>query len=128
MVCGYAVGLAMANVAVAYFAQGQPALLYWCPARWGPSCTRRSATVPCRRSGRPPRQDPTPVRAARCGNAPGVYATDDQKPLMMSIYRVVVVVAYGAPAALDGQRRRRRHRRHPAPRTRSCSTRDRVSE
>ena len=76
MVCGYAVGLAMANVAVAYFAQGQPALLYLVPCTLGPflHAAQRDGTFADALAGAAlaARSDAGP-RDARCGNAvPGV--------------------------------------------------------
>ena len=88
MVCGYAVGLAMANVAVAYFAQGQPALLYLVPCTLGPflHAAQRDGTLQTLWQGPPSLLDPTPVRATRVVETPyQASTTDDQKPLMMSI-------------------------------------------
>ena len=88
VVCGYAVGLAMANVAVAYFAQGQPALLYLVPCTLGPflHAAQRDGTLQTLWQGPPSLLDPTPVRATRVVETPyQASTTDDQKPLMMSI-------------------------------------------
>ena len=80
MVCGYAVGLAMANVAVAYFAQGQPALLYLVPCTLGPflHAAQRDGYLQTS-AGAALALDPTPVRATRvAGRRYQASTTDDR--------------------------------------------------
>ena len=87
LVAGYAVGLGVANVAVAYFAQGQPALLYLVPCTLGPFllAARRDGTLDRLWEGPLHLLDPTPVRATRVTEPHQASKGDDEKPLMMSI-------------------------------------------